>query len=108
MDRIPAEIMKGVMHPAHVPLKSNTQSPGIGGAAHAGPGGGFLSDHKRTKRVVGIDHLIELLKKLDGFQVLVSSMNVGNPFPFFAAVIQIKHGSHRVWAAQAVDAVRIP
>ena len=42
--------------------------------------------------------LVQVFEETDGLQVLVAPVYVGQPFPFLAAVIQVKHGRHGVEA----------
>ena len=37
-----------------------------------------------------------MLKKLDGFQILIAAVNIGEPFSGVFGIIQIQHGSHRI------------
>ena len=53
-----------------------------------------------------VSFLIETLQESDGFQVLAAAVPVGDPFAFFARVVQIEHGGDGVHA-QAVGMVAI-
>jgi hypothetical protein len=44
MDRLVAEVIKHVVHPAHVLFEGEAQSSGIGGTRDFRPGGGLLGD----------------------------------------------------------------
>ena len=97
------DVMADVVHPAHVPLEVEPQTPVMDGLGHLGPGGGFLGDHQHIG-MGGKDGGVQLLEKLDGLQVLLAAVDVGHPGPVLSAVVQIEHGGHRVYP-QAVHVV---
>ena len=100
---IQLQIVAHVVHPAHVPLQIEAQSPHVRRAGHQGPGGGLLGDHQHAwVRLEG--HGVQLPQKLDGLQVLVSTVLIGGPGSALAVVVQVQHGGHRVHP-QAVDVV---
>ena len=37
-----------------------------------------------------------MFDQLDGFQILITTVHIGNPFPVLSAVIQIKHAGYRI------------
>jgi hypothetical protein len=51
-----------------------------------------------------VRQFVEAAQKVDGFQVLVAAVLVGNPLAGLARVIEIEHGGHRIHA-QAVDVI---
>ena len=83
------------MHPSHVPLEGKAQPVLFGMLRHLWPRGGFLGNDKSTV-VAPLDYCVQVLKELDGFQVLVASVFVGDPLAFLASVVQVQHGCHRV------------
>ena len=83
------------MHPPHVPLEGKAQSVLFGMLRHLWPGGGFLSDDKGSV-VAPLDHCVQVLEELYGFQVLVAAMYVGDPLALLTSVIQVQHGRHSV------------
>ena len=83
------------MHPSHVPLEGKAQSVLFGMLRHLWPRGGFLGNDKGSV-VASLDNCVQVLKELDGFQVLVASVFVGDPLAFLASVVQVQHGCHRV------------
>ena len=105
MNRILRHVLQRVVHPAHVPLEPKAQAPHIGGPGDHRPGGGLFRDGLDI-RIVGIDLLVEVAQKSDGFQVLSPAVLVGNPFPFFSGVVQVQHGGDGVHP-QSVDVVLV-
>ena len=57
-----------------------------------------------TVRVGGEDGSVQVLEELDGLQVLMSAVHVGQPLPRLAVVVQVEHGGHRIYP-QAVHVV---
>ena len=53
-----------------------------------------------------VSFLIELAQEVDGLQVFASTVLVGNPLAFFAGVIEVEHGSHRIHS-QSVNVVLV-
>ena len=54
------DVVADVVHPAHVPLEVEAQTPLVHRIGHLGPGGGLLGDHQHVG-VVGKDGGIQLL-----------------------------------------------
>ena len=90
------------MHPAHVPLHGEAQAVQIDGPRNAGERGGFLGDGEGAGHAVR--QLVEAPQKIDGFQILVAAVLIGNPLAGLARVIEVQHRSHGVHA-QAVDVI---
>ena len=97
------QIVAHVVHPAHVPLEVEAQTANVGGLGHQRPGGGFLRHHQHV-RIDGEGGLVELLEELNGLQVLLAAVFVGDPLAVVPVVVQIQHGGHRVHP-DAVDVV---
>jgi len=103
MDGIVREIFQGVVHPAHVPFKTEAEAAEVGGAGDGRPGGGFFGDGKCAGEFL-MGHFVHALEEFDGVQVFAATELVGDPFAGFAGVVEIKHRSHCVHA-KAVDVV---
>ena len=101
VDGILGEVHQGVVHPPHVPFEPEAQAAQVGGAGDGRPGGGLLG-HQHDGGVVAVDHLVELLDEVDGFQVLPAPEAVGDPLALAARIVQVEHGGDRI-DAQAVD-----
>lgn len=101
IDGLLAHVHQGVVHPTHVPFVGKAKAPGIGGVRHTGPGGGFLGQGDQL-RAPARARRYSPRAKIHSFQVLAAAVLVGLPFPLFAGIIEIQHGSHGVHA-QAVD-----
>ncbi len=91
--RLFLHVEQHVVHPAHVPLEAEPQPAHVGRPRHVRPGGGFLGDHHHAG-MLGVDHRVGVLDELDGFQILVAAVFVGNPV--LLGIIQVQHRGHRV------------
>src|SRR3989442_15880153 len=91
------------MHPAHIPFKAETQSTNIRGAGYQRPGRRLFCNSQRS-RFFCVNRFIQLAQKIYRFQVFSASVLVSNPFPWFALIIKIEHGSHSIYA-QTIDMV---
>ena len=100
VDRVVAEVVQHVVHPAHVPLHGEAQPVQVDRLRHAREGGGFLGHRERARH--GVRQFVEAAQKLDGLQVLVAAVLIGNPLAGLARVVQVQHGGHRIHA-QPVD-----
>ncbi len=97
------DIVADVIHPAHVPLEVKAQTAVVHRLGHLGPGGGLLGHHEHVG-VGGEDGGVQVLEELDGLQVLVAAVDVGQPLALLPVVVQVEHGGHRVHP-QAVHVV---
>ena len=68
-------IVEGVIHPAHVPLVVEAQSPLLGGAGDHGPGRGLFR-HGESAGELLPHHMIKLAQKINGLQVALVSIFV--------------------------------
>ena len=66
------------MHPAHVPLESESQSTLVDGLGDGGPCGRLLGNHHHVWIPLADDR-VGMLEKLDGLEILVTSVHVGDP-----------------------------
>ena len=69
---------------------------------HARKRGGFLGDGEGAGHAVG--QFVEAAQEVDGLQVLVAAVLIGDPLARLARVVQIEHGRHGIHA-QAVDVI---
>ena len=99
--RVLRHVAQRVVHPAHVPLVTETEPASRGGHRHTGPRGRFLRDAE-TIREVAADALVQALQERDGLEVLVAALRVGDPVTGAAAVIEVEHRGDRV-DPQAVE-----
>ena len=92
---IQLHIFQKIMHPTHVPLKAEIQTVLFHRARHFRPGCGFLSDHHRP--FISAQHYgIQVLEEFDGLQIFISAVFICHPLSVLFAIIQIKHGGHRI------------
>ena len=101
VDRILADVVQRVVHPAHVPFVAEAEPAEFDRARHLRPGGGFLGGRGRLREAreqLGV----EAAQEGDRFEVLPAAMLVRNPAARRPAVVEIEHGGDRI-DAQAVD-----
>jgi len=94
-------ILQGVVHPAHIPFKAESEPTEIGW----GPGGRFLRDHHHT-RPACVDGFVQFLEKLDGLDVLPPTESVWDPLAFLPRIIEIQHRRDGV-NAETVDVIAV-
>ena len=97
------QVVAQIVHPAHVPLQVEAQSPLLRRIRHQWPRRGLLRHHQGGA-VDGEGHPVQRPQKLDGLQILPAAVPVGTPRAALPVVVQIQHGRHRVHP-QAVDVV---
>ena len=105
IDRIHREVSDRVVHPAHVPLEGEAQTAVLRLACDLRPCGGFLGDHHRVW-IILVDSGVEHLEELNGFEVLVSAVDIGHPFAVVAVVVEVEHRCDSV-DAQTVDVILV-
>ena len=74
-----ADIIKCIVHPAHVPLEAKTQATGVGRPGDSGPFGDSSAIVTVT-RYSAIGQRIDLAQEGDGIPVLAAPFRVGRPF----------------------------
>ena len=105
VDRVLADVIERVVHPAHVPFVAESQAAPIHRPRYHGPGGRFL----RRRGGVGKarEHFrIDTLDEADRFQILTPAVFVRDPAALGPAVIEVQHRGDRIHA-QSVDAVPV-
>jgi len=100
-----AQILEHVVHPPHVPLEPEAQTPKVHGARDHGPGGGLLGDGDGAG-MRAVDDFVQTLEERDGLQVLAPAEHVRHPLAGLARVVAVDHRGDRV-DAQAVGVVAL-
>ena len=95
VDGVFFHVFERIVHPAHVPLHAETQTPRIHGSRDHRPGGGFFRDGLHVGEAA-IDFRVQPLEEGDGLVVLPASLFVGKPLALFSRIIEIEHGGHAV------------
>ena len=95
VDRVLLHERKGVVHPPHVPLHAEPQTPDEDRAGDHGPRGGLLGDGLHVGEIA-VDGLVQLLQKVDGLEVLPAAEPVGDPLPRLPGIVQVEHGCHGI------------
>ena len=103
VDRITADVVQRVVHPAHVPLHREAKAAKVCRAGDAGPRGGLLGDGDDAGRYL-VHRGVHLLQELHGLEVLPAAVDVGRPAVGGAGVVEVEHRRHGVHP-QAVDVV---
>ena len=101
VDGVAPDVVERVVHPAHVPLEPEAQAAEVGGPGDAGPGRRLLGDRHHAG-VVPVDGGVHLLQERDRVEVLPAAVDVGQPLPLGAGVVEVEHRGDGV-DAQAVD-----
>src|SRR5438067_454275 len=101
INRINAHVVQEVVHPAHVPFEPEPEPAKISRTRHTRPRGRFLSDGDDPGELFVTD-FVKPLEKIDGLKVFPAAVNIGEPLPRFARVIEVKHRRGCVHA-QTVD-----
>lgn len=79
IDRIVLHVVEGVVHPAHIPLEVEAQAAIVRWQGDAGKVSGLFS-HTDAAGVLLSQSSVGIAQELDGLQILVSAVAVGNPF----------------------------
>ena len=84
-------VAERVVHPPHVPLVAEAEAAGVDRPGYGGPGRGLLGDGHRAGDPA-VDLGVHAVQQVDGFQVFVAAVLVGDPLAVLAAVVQVEHG----------------
>ena len=103
VDRVLAHVAERVVHPPHVPFVAEPQAAQMHRPRDHGPGGGLLGDGHRP-RLLAVDHLVHAAQEVDGLEVLVAAIAVGDPVPRLPRVIEVQHRGHGIHP-QPVDVI---
>ncbi|MPM58991.1 hypothetical protein SDC9_105828 [bioreactor metagenome] len=101
VDRLVLQVAERVVHPAHVPLEAEAQSALVDRLGDPREGGRLLGDH-HAARLALVEVAVDVAQEVDGLEVLVAAVLVGDPLPVLTGVVQVEHRGDRV-DAQAVD-----
>ena len=88
VDGIQLHVLAEIVHPAHIPLKSEAKSLAADLPGHIGPGRGLLGYGEKAG-VCAPYHRVQMLKEFNGLQILPAAELVGHPLAVLLAVIQI-------------------
>src|ERR1700730_15045049 len=105
MNRLAAHIEQEVVHPANVPLQSESETAQVGWTGDAGPRGGFFRNRHDSGKPL-ITDFVKAFHEIDSVQVLAPAMDVRHPFPLFARIVEVKHGSDRI-DAKPIDVILV-
>ena len=81
VNRLLADVVQGVVHPAHIPFEGKSEPSGLSGSGHRGPGGGLLDVGGGA---APMQNDIEMTQEFDGLQVLVTAVLIGHPLALLA------------------------
>ncbi len=101
VDRLVRHVVQRVVHPAHVPLEAEPQTPEVGGPRDPRPRGRLLGDRHDPGHPL-VRGGVHLLEERDGFEVLATAELVRGPLALLARVVEVQHRGHCV-DAQPVD-----
>ncbi len=105
VDRILADVLQRVVHPAHVPFVAEAESAEFDRARHLRPGRGFLRRAGRLREVAE-QFSVETAQEFDGLEIFTAAVLVGNPASRRPAVVKIQHGGNRI-DAKPVDTIAV-
>src|SRR5438105_1361606 len=101
VNRVAREEAQRVVHPSHVPLEREAESPVRNRLGDTRPRGRLFGDREAARLLFGY-HGVERGQEVERLEVLAAAVAVRNPFTGLAAVVEIDHRGHRI-DAQAVD-----
>ena len=105
VDRILADVVQRVVHPAHVPFVAEAEPAIFDRARHLRPGGGFFRGRGGLRK--SGEHLgVEAAQEFDGLEIFAAAIFVRNPAAGGPAVVEIQHRGDGI-DAQAVDGVAL-
>ena len=93
--RVKLHILAKIMHPAHIPLKTESKTVFFHLARNLGPCGRLLRNGKKT-RIRTVHHGIQMFKKFNRVKIFPAAVFIGHPLSRLLTVIQIQHGRHRI------------
>ena len=105
VDRILADVVQRVVHPAHVPFVAEAEPAKFDRARHLRPCGRFFRGGGGLRKA-GEHFGIEAAQEVDGLEIFAAAILVRNPAAGGPAVVEIEHRGDRI-DAQAVDAVAL-
>ena len=93
---IQLHVFQEVVHPAHIPLQRESKPVVFCLTCYHRPCGRFLCDHD-SSMISSENNGIQMLKKFNSLQILVSAVFIGDPLTVFLTVIQVEHGCNRIY-----------
>src|SRR5712692_4820328 len=105
VNRLVRKIGECVVHPPHIPFHAETEPAQMGRLRDHWPSCGLFGN-RLDIRMFFVYLLVETAKEVDRVQVFATAILVGDPLPLLARIIEIKHGSDRVYA-QAIDVILV-
>ena len=105
MHRVPSQVLEGVVHPPHVPLVPEAETPTVDRCGHPRPRRRLLGDHLDVG-VAAIQRSVQLLEEAHRTEVLVAAVLVGDPLALGSGVVAVEHRCDRV-DPETVDVVLV-
>ena len=84
------EVLQGVIHPAQVPLVTESQATSVDRLRHTGERRGFLG-YDRNRFVGTVRGGVGPLKEIDGLVIFASAVAVRHPLVILARIVQVNH-----------------
>lgn len=91
VDGLFVHVFQGIVHPTHVPLEPKTESARTDRPGDLRPGGGFFGDGDGTFALF-VDFGVEGTDKIDGFDIFLAAILVGDPLAILPGVVVVEHG----------------
>ena len=105
IDRIVADVVQHVVHPAHVPLVGEAEAAEMRRPAHRRECG-RLFGRGQAAWMLGMGQHVQLTEEPDRLQVLPPAVLIRNPLPVPPRVVEIQHRCDRI-DAKPVDVVLV-
>src|SRR5205807_10581795 len=83
-------VFERLLHPAHIPLTTKAQTGNVVGPRALRPGGGFFGYRLHMGPVL-VALFVPPPKEFDRFNIFTPAIPIGNPFSFFARVVEVEH-----------------
>ena len=93
--RVKLDILKEVMHPAHIPLERKSKSVLLGRLGNSRPRRRLLS-YNHGSRISVSHYAVEVLKKFHCLKITVTAILIRNPVARCLTIIKIQHGCNRI------------
>src|SRR4029077_15353407 len=88
-------VAQRVVHPPHVPFIAEAKAADICRPRHAGPGRRLLRNRRRPGMLAEAE-LVQSAQEGRRLEILITAVDIGNPFARLAAVIEIEHRRNRI------------
>ena len=90
MHRLSLHVGERVVHPAHVPFKSETQATTRHRMADPAKICRLFGYHQNA-RIIEVNPAVNLPQQLNGIQIFATTILIWNPLALFPAVIEVEH-----------------